>query len=152
MNTKIIHGHKRRGKASKTYTCWRDMIRRCCYPKAREFARYGGRGITVCARWRDSFENFLADMGESQKDMTIERIDSNGNYELSNCRWIHKKDQQKNTCRTIRLTLNGRTQCRTDWERELGLTRGTIKSRMRSGWTVEQSLQKTLPHRKEKGV
>lgn len=142
MNTTIKHGHNRRGKKSKTYQCWRDMIDRCRYPAAHGYNRYGGRGIKVCNRWLKSFLNFLSDMGEKPDGMTIERKDFDGHYTPKNCCWIPKKDQQKNTCRTIFLTHNGKTQCRRDWERELGLSRGTIRHRMLCGWTLEKSLTK----------
>lgn len=78
-------------------TSWRGMIARCTNPSDPSFANYGGRGITVCARWLESFENFLADMGpRPSKDLSIDRIDVNGNYELANCRWATSVDQANN--------------------------------------------------------
>ncbi len=148
---KIKHGHRRRGNTSKTYECWHSMTQRCRDPKATGFHRYGGRGITVCERWTQ-FENFLADMGEVPKVFTIERKDTNGNYDPDNCKWLPRNQQAKNTRRTVLFTLNGKTQTQSDWEREIGLSRGVIRQRLSWGWTVEQALQKTLPHRKEKGV
>lgn len=84
------------GRASPTYISWLSMRSRCYRPKSNGYERYGGRGITVCDRWRDSFENFLADMGERPEGMTLDRIDSEGNYELANCRWATRVEQRHN--------------------------------------------------------
>lgn len=84
----------------KTYRSWKAMKNRCYNPKHPHFKHYGGRGITVCDRWKNSFENFFADLGECPPDYSLERIDVNGNYEPSNCKWIPWKDQSKNRRKT----------------------------------------------------
>lgn len=78
-----------------TYTSWRAMRRRCRGQNHKDFPQYGGRGIQCCERW-DSYANFLADMGERPPGMTLDRIDPNGNYEPSNCRWATAKVQRAN--------------------------------------------------------
>lgn len=79
-----------------TYRSWSSMKKRCLYPKAKDWPRYGGRGITICDRWKDSFESFLEDMGERPKGMTLDRKNPNGNYEPGNCRWATPKQQANN--------------------------------------------------------
>ncbi len=92
------HGHAKSGnkKASRTYRSWECMIDRCTNRKHKAYKNYGGRGITVCDRWRNSFENFLADMGMRPEGMTIDRIENDGNYEPGNCRWATLSQQRRN--------------------------------------------------------
>lgn len=87
------HGHALSG----TYVSWERMIARCTYPKNNRFHRYGGRGISVCGRWR-KFENFLADMGDRPPGLSIDRRNNDGNYEPSNCKWSTPKEQAANRC------------------------------------------------------
>ncbi|MDG9717442.1 hypothetical protein [Streptomyces sp. DH24] len=81
---------------TKTYRVWVAMIQRCTDPNATGYANWGGRGITVCERWRNSFEAFLADMGERPEGCSIDRIDNNGNYEPDNTRWATAQEQTQN--------------------------------------------------------
>jgi hypothetical protein len=100
----LVHGESKscggcgKGRHNKTfspeYTCWNSMRMRCTNPKNKDWHRYGGRGITVCERW-NTFENFYNDMGSRPTGYTLDRIDVNGNYEPSNCRWLPKSENTK---------------------------------------------------------
>ena len=103
------------------YTCWCGMKHRCYNHKDSHWENYGGRGIKVCERWLNSFENFYADIGPRPDGMTIERIDVNGDYEPSNCKWIPARDQHRNKTNSRRLTAFGREQLLVDWARELNM-------------------------------
>lgn len=93
---KTRHGHKSSTKQSIEYSTWKAMLTRCTNPNHMCFANYGGRGITVCERWR-TFANFYADMGPRPSvGHSIDRIDSDGNYEPGNCRWATRLEQNRN--------------------------------------------------------
>lgn len=137
------HGHCRRKKLTKAYQTWRDMKQRCNNPTNEAYKDYGGRGIQICESWY-KFENFLADMGEPTPKMTLDRIDVNGNYEPSNCRWTNRKVQANNKRNTYYVSFNERTQTLTDWAEELGIKYTTLQLRLRRGWCVEKALTTTV--------
>jgi hypothetical protein len=92
----LKHGYAQTGMKHPLYTIWSAMKDRCHNPNNKQYADYGGRGITVCDRWRNSFPNFLEDMGERPEGLTLERSDNDGNYEPSNCVWETRKKQAEN--------------------------------------------------------
>ncbi len=125
---------------SRVYSVWRQMIQRCHNPKTHRFEDYGGRGITVCDRWREDFRNFLFDMGEPPKGMSLERKDNNGPYSPENCRWASRKEQGDNKRNNVNLTFNGVTMTQADWSRATGLPVNTIRNRLLLGWSIEKTL------------
>ncbi len=92
----LRHGHTSNGNISPTYQSWSHMKRRCTDPNVKAWKDYGGRGIKVCDRWLESFENFLADMGEKPPGLTLDRKNNDGSYEPSNCRWATREEQAIN--------------------------------------------------------
>jgi hypothetical protein len=122
------------------YRTWQSMKRRCYQSKDKFYKWYGGRGITVCGRWLASFENFYSDMGEKPTPKhQIDRIDSNGNYEPSNCRWTTAKENSNNRRSNRLFTHNGKTQTLTQWCEEFGLKYKTCHSRIfRDGKSFEE--------------
>lgn len=106
---------------SPEYVVWSGMKERCLNPSNTTFADYGGRGITICARWLDSFESFFADMGPRPPGTSINRIDNNGNYEPGNCRWATPKEQAGNTRRSIIVDWQGERMTVAECARREGL-------------------------------
>jgi len=117
------------------------MIQRCTSPNNHAYDRYGGRGIKVCDRWLNSFESFLADMGDKpSSECSLDRIDNNGNYEPSNCRWATATEQMRNRSNSIHLTMNGETLPAAEWAEKLGIPLSRIHARIKHGFSVEQTL------------
>lgn len=123
---------------SKVWICWDSMLQRCNNPKHKSYPQYGGRGIAVCERWH-VFENFYEDMGEPN-ELTLDRIDVNGNYEKSNCRWATLKEQGRNTRANRLLTFQGETKPLSYFTEKFGLRKNLIRERLQRGWTVEDAI------------
>jgi hypothetical protein len=135
-------GCKRHGKSgSRTHRIWKGMIQRCTNSSREQFKNYGGRGITVCERWR-SFENFLSDMGDAPEGRSIDRIDTNGNYEPGNCRWATPKEQSNNTRRVVQLEFLGCTGSVASMAEKFGIKKSTLYMRIRRGMSAEDAITK----------
>jgi len=124
---------------TRTFSIWSKMKHRCTNPRAHNWERYGGRGIAVCDRWSD-FANFLADMGQAPDGMTLDRIDSDGHYEPSNCRWATMLTQSRNRTNNVILEHDGRRMCMSEWAEETGIKIGTIWWRYKAGWETSRIL------------
>ncbi len=137
------HGHTRKGNETPEYAIWSDMIQRCHCTTNRAFKNYGGRGIVVCDRWRESFQAFFDDMG-SRPDpkLTIEREDNDGPYSPDNCRWATRLEQAKNRRTNHFITHDGQTLHITEWARRIGISGPSILKRLKRGIPLEQVLSK----------
>jgi hypothetical protein len=140
------HGHTRGRKFSPEYHSWASMLTRCTNHKSSHYADYGGRGITVCDRWVESFDNFLADMGPRPAGMTLERRRVNEGYSADNCEWATIKRQSNNKRDNTFLEYAGKRQTVAEWSEETGLAYNTIIARIhRLKWLAEKAL--TTPPR-----
>lgn len=143
MDTITKHGHSDAAKPrrTRTYRTWMGMTRRCRDANCPAFHNYGGRGIKVCQRWRESFVAFLEDMGECPSNLhSIERIDNDGDYCPENCRWATMAEQRRNSRQNLFLEYRGETLTLTDWARRLGMPKSTLFGRLKMGWSVEAAL------------
>jgi hypothetical protein len=117
------------------------MKHRCLYPACNHYQSYGGRGISVCDRWLNLFENFLADMGRKPSPThSLDRINNDGNYEPENCHWATRAEQARNKQNTFRVTCRGVTKSVADWCEERRISVTLVKWRLGHGWTTEEAL------------
>lgn len=133
-----LHGKSR----SKIYWAWGSMKSRCSNPNDPNYKNYGGRGITISDEWGNSFQSFCdwsINNGYTE-ELTLDRIDVNGNYEPSNCRWVDMKTQCNNRRSNRLITYNGETLTMSQWADKLGINKMTLKSRLNiSNWSIEKA-------------
>ena len=121
---------------------WNSMIQRCHNPNDKAYKNYGGRGITVCDRWRDSFEAFYTDMGPRPAPrLTLERLENDGPYCKENCAWKTYAVQRRNTRANRILIYKGVSKCATDWAILLHMNRDTFFKRLRDEWTIDEIIE-----------
>lgn len=140
------------------YTTWSGMKQRCYNPNAESYPNYGGRGIKICDEWKTDYKAFFewATTHGANKSLTIDRIDVNGDYEPSNCRWVGNQVQMRNRQYNRYLEYNGERKLMKEWSEELGIPYDTIRARLdQHGYTIGQALgfeyyePKTRPERPE---
>lgn len=122
-----------------TYNIWKQMLQRCKNKNNTAYKNYGGRGIIVCERWL-KFENFYTDMGKRPKHLTIERINNYGNYELSNCKWATRTEQNNNSRRNITIAYKDQHLTVTELAIKVGLKYATLFMRLKRNWPIERAL------------
>ena len=132
----VIHGMSR----TRLYGCYKGMKSRCYRTDDIHYSAYGARGIVVCDEWKNDSKAFIewALANGYSDDLTIDRIDVNGNYEPSNCRWIPMKDQYDNKRQNIMIEWNGEKHNAAYWSRVTGISAQTIRWRYKHGWDVER--------------
>jgi len=136
---------------SKLWDVWESMKSRCYNPNSTSYYNYGGRGISICSEWLNSFESFYSWAIDSgyHEGLSIDRIDVNGNYEPANCRWATDKEQGNNKRNSVWITHNGETHTISEWGDILGISVHTLYSRIfQHGWPEEKAL--TTPVRSRK--
>ena len=118
------------------YDSWQNMLKRCYSQNNQDYSNYGGRGVSVCERWKD-FKNFFDDLQPTwEKGLSLDRTDVNGNYEPLNCKWVTSLEQGNNTRRNVRLTIKGETKTLAQWVRITGMkTHKTASWRLEQGWS-----------------
>lgn len=132
-----IHGDARHNARTPEYITWLNMNQRCVDVNHHKYYLYGGRGIKVCPTWRSSYEAFLGDMGPKPSPLhTLDRKNTNGNYEPANCRWATAKEQNRNRRNNHLLTIDGVTKCITEWAEVYDLCPKLVAGRIRRGWQV----------------
>lgn len=127
---------------TRLYDIWRSMKQRCYNPKTNRYKKYGGRGITVCDEWKDNFQSFYdwAMSNGYSDDLSIDRIDPNGNYESNNCRWATAKQQANNRTNNNIIEFNGEVHTLAQWSEITGIKMATIGARLQKGWSVSDAL------------
>lgn len=145
MTCAILEGQKKNNRnksKNKLYPTWCAIINRCENKNYPYYKYYGARGITICKEWRDDFRIFLKDMGEKPTPKhSIDRIDVNGNYEPSNCRWATSHEQMTNTTRAILIDINGQSKSAYEWQDISGIPSRIILVRYKKfGWRGEKLL------------
>lgn len=148
MNEKEKNPNFKHGlRHSRLYGIWLQMKNRCYNLKTERYPDYGGRGITICNEWKDDFKAFY-DWAMShgyQENLTIDRINNDGNYEPSNCRWITRERQAINKRNNHNITFNGETHCYAEWARITGIPRHAIVNRIAHyGWSIDRALTTPL--------
>lgn len=125
------------------FTAWREIRYRCFNKKAKHYPQYGGRGITVCDRWMESFNNFFEDMGERPTPKhSLDRINNDGNYEPSNCRWATKQEQSNNRHNTVKCEYNGIVMPLTIWAKLINAKLKTMAEGVRVGKPISFYVEK----------
>lgn len=155
----ITHGASK----TPTYRRWAGIIKRCYREYDCNYHRYGAKGVVVCRGWND-YSRFLADMGECQPGLTVDRIDGTGNYSCGkcaecvargwpmNCRWATDTEQNRNRRDNILVTMNGKTKCVAEWCADKGINESSVFSRIRDGWAPVVALTTPIRRKKPAGL
>jgi hypothetical protein len=131
-------------KYHELYAMWKGMRNRCLNPSGQDYALYGGRGIRICERW-NNFRVFVEDMGlRPSKKHSIDRVDGNGDYCPSNCKWATQFEQMQHSSRNRFLTVNGKSKTLAQWARDAGIPRERIRDRLRRGWSADRAVEVKL--------
>ena len=137
---------------TREFTAWQEAKRRCYLVSGKDYHRYGARGIRVCSRWKDSFENFFEDMGSRPEGASLDRRDNDRDYSPDNCRWATLEQQANNMRSTHFLLFKGKRLSMAQWGREIGICVETLKYRVYAGWSIERALTTPVGSRRKPRV
>lgn len=128
-------------KINRTFNIYYGMKARCLNKKVSSYKNYGGRGIKICSRWLESFDNFYEDMGEPPSlEYSIDRIDNNCDYSPENCRWVSREEQNNNTRQVRYFKYQGERLTTRQWAKKTGIHKSAIDERIKQRWTIEKAL------------
>ena len=141
--TEVSSHHPKHGlSGTRLESIWRTMKQRCNNPNSKSYKYYGGRGIKICEEWnKPSGVECFAEwaLANGYKDnLTLDRINTNGNYEPSNCRWVTMREQNRNSNKNVFVTYRGETKILSDWARELNIPYSTIRYKVKNGKTIDE--------------
>lgn len=140
-------GRPKHGRSkTRAHNVWKEMNQRCSNPNHARWEYYGGRGIYVCSRWKgeDGFGNFHADMGDPPAGMSIDRIDNDGPYEPSNCKWATRQIQCRNMRTSRRIAIDDREMTVPEWAETMGISAKVIHARLAKGWSERDAVTRPL--------
>ena len=149
-NPNYKHGLRK----TRLFSIWANMKTRCQNPNTPVYEYYGARGITVCDEWKDDFQSFYdwSMMNGYSDNLTIDRIDNDGNYEPSNCRWVTMKEQSENTRRNHIVVLNEISKPLSVWCNIYNINYKTVRDRLKRGWSYQDALSKPVQTKFRKKV
>ncbi len=128
--------------SSPEYVSYDSMMNRCYNQNERSYKNYGARGVVVCPRWKGNFSNFLQDMGNKPSEShSLDRIDNNGNYESSNCRWATSKEQARNRRSNVLIEHNGESRLLCQWAEHFRIDQKLLRNRLFRGWEFDKAIQ-----------
>lgn len=134
------------------YRAWQTMRLRCLEPSNPAYPAYGGRGITVCDRWKDSPDAFVEDMGQKPSpEYELDRIDNDGPYAPENCRWVPRTVNSRNRRSNVWISLGGESRTLAEWCERLDMPRDTIRKRLAAGWPPEEVFSVPVRRKAPKG-
>lgn len=148
----VKRNYKHGQRKTRLYGIWLGMKSRCYNSNDHNFLHYGAKGIEVCEEWTQDFQSFYGwSMSHGYKeDLSIDRIDVNGNYEPNNCRWVTMKVQQNNRSNNHLITCSGETHTISEWAEITGMNKGTIRSRLVRGWSEEKTISCSVKEKIQK--
>lgn len=154
LKRNLKHGMATTNNRSRLYRIWAGMKSRCTNKNATHYDRYGGRGITVCKEWLNDFETFRdwALANGYKENLSIDRIDNNGNYEPGNCKWVTDKGQGRNRSTNALYTINRTEKSLAEWCENYNISYKTVRSRLDEGWDIEKALTEPIQTKYRKKV